>query len=215
VKDLINIDNVSKFFIWLPPKTGTRLSKTVFENSDFHTFRIYQDNLVKVKEDFTHTHTCDFFKGHEDYKFILTCRNPYTTFVSMFKMWGGTEITEKNYIEKFEWYMNYTFQFQELFGWSDLLRNLNTRVPDYFLRIESLLDDYKSLPIIKKNKHFLEGTLDQKLSEKVGYWKLRKNQEFFPEDWRLFYKKSTADNVYYYFANYFEILGYERDSWKS
>lgn len=214
MNDLINIDNVSKFFIWLPPKTGTRLCKTIFENSDFHTYRNFHGDLIKLHDNFTHTHNCDFFRGHEDYKLIITCRNPYPLFVSMFKMWGDTNTNAKNYLEKFEWYMNYTFQYQELFGWSDLLRNLNKRLPDYYLRIESLVEDYMSLPIITKNKNFLDGSLESKLSNKVGYWKLRPNQSIFPEDWRDFYNKKTAECVYYYFANYFEILGYDKDSWK-
>jgi hypothetical protein len=215
VKDLINIDNVSKYFIWMPPKTGSRLCTKIFQNSDFHTYKINNGSLNKVDEKFTHSHNCDLFNGHEDYKLILTCRNPYSALVSMFKMWGPSEVIRTNYRDKFDDFVTLTLQYKEIIGWSSLLKNLHKRIPDYFVRIESVDSDYKSLPIMKKHKNFLNGKLNYELSEKVGSWKDRYNKNNFPEDWRLFYSRSTAENVYYYFANYFEILDYDKNSWKT
>ena len=84
MKNIINVDEISKYFIWLPEKTATRLCAGIFENSDFHTFGNYNGFLTKLDYKFTHNHNCDLFKGHEDYKLILTVRNPYDLLVSFY-----------------------------------------------------------------------------------------------------------------------------------
>jgi len=211
---IVNIDPESKYFIWTPEKTASLLCSEVFKDSGFNTYGNHNGFINKIGKKYTHNHFCDLFRNHEDYKFILTIRNPYSLMVSFYKNWGcGCQVVE-NFRSQFEDYVQNFLYFDPSNSWASLLKNLNKRVPDYTISVESLYSDYLNIPIIKKNEYYKSNTLEVKVSEIVGRPDDLENVKLLPSDWRDFYSKGVADIVYYYFANYFEIFNYDKNSWK-
>jgi hypothetical protein len=211
---IINIDPVSKYFIWTPEKTASHLCYEVFKNSDFHTYGNHNGFINKIEKKYTHNNFCDLFKNHEDYKFILTIRNPYSLMVSYYKSWGCSCHVRENFKPQFEDFVQDFLYFNPSDSWVGLLKNINKRIPDHTISVESLYSDYSKLPIIKNNEFYQSNTLELKVSEIIGRPENYEDVRFLPLDWREFYSVGIADIVYYYFANYFEMFGYDRNSWK-
>jgi hypothetical protein len=134
--------------------------------------------------------------------------------VSFYKNWGcGCQVVE-NFKSQFEDYIQNSLYLKPSEHLVNLLKNIKQRVPDYTISVESLYSDYLKIPLIKNNEFYLSNTLELKLSEIVGRPDEMEHVKLLPSDWRDFYTKNLADIVYYYFANYFEIFNYDRNSWK-
>jgi len=135
--------------------------------------------------------------------------------VSFYKSWGcGCQVKE-NFRSQFEDFVQNFLHFDPSNSWVNLLKNINIRKPDYTISVENLYSDYIKIPIIKNNEFYKSNTLELKVSEIVGRPEDYDRINFLPSDWRDFYSKGVADIVYYYFVNYFEIFGYDKNSWKN
>jgi hypothetical protein len=83
----------------------------------------------------------------------------------------------------------------------------NKRVPDYFIRQENTFEDYSKIPFIKNSELYKSGQLKDLCNEKINH-----NKNSY--DFREYYNQNTADLVYYNFSKYFNLLGYDKNSWK-
>ena len=81
---LFNISEKHKAFTITPPGTGSRTFCKILNNFEFHTYELCNNNLNLKKNKVTHNHCFSLFPNHEDYKLIMTGRNPYDRMVSNF-----------------------------------------------------------------------------------------------------------------------------------
>lgn len=81
---VFNISEKHKAFTITPPATGSRTFCKILDNFEFHTYELCNNNLTLKKNKVTHNHTFSLFPNHEDYKLIMTGRNPYNRMVSEF-----------------------------------------------------------------------------------------------------------------------------------
>lgn len=196
----LNVSEKHKSFIWSQPKTGSTSFINVFKNLDFYRWDFDKDGLLVEKTDhILHNHNCKLFQGHENFTFIASARNPYASAYSMFRLhtvnkFDGIEILERHFLPNFN-------------SLAGCCHCFNERIPDYFIRLENLFDDYSKITFIVQSDLYKSGKL-------FDLCKVKLNSSGTPENkWKEFYDKDTADLVYYSNANYFEILGYHKDSW--
>ena len=130
----INISEVHKCFLWLPPKTSTTHATHVLNHFDFYNLECdYTKQIIYFKKDYVgHNHNQSLFLGHEKYDLISTARNPYSRAVSMFDYFHPAD--DKNI--KFGSFAEYVYSLKK----SPVKPYFNERVPDYFIRQENLYD---------------------------------------------------------------------------
>ena len=106
-KDLaiFNISEKHKAFTITPQSTGSRTFCKILNNFEFHTYELCNNNLNFKKDEITHNHTFSLFPNHEDYKLIMTGRNPYNRLVSNFKR---SLQSEKKISKNFNLKINFT-----------------------------------------------------------------------------------------------------------
>ena len=188
----------NKAFVWLPAKTGTHLAVKVLKNFGFN-FHVVDErggiNLFRTKR--VHHHPKPVFRNSEYYRMITTVRNPYSTFFAFYQ-----QKLEEPTIDNFREYVERIIQGGG--SWWDYEID---RIPDYPIRIENLFEDYSNLPFIKNSTYKESGKLLKDIESQP-------NRNPRKMDWKLFYNKSIADTIYYYTCRYFEIFGYDKDSWK-
>jgi hypothetical protein len=207
----INISQKHKTFLWLWSKCGTTHMKQVLDNFDFKFYRIKNGELFLDLNSISQNHRCLLFNGHENYKVLAAIRNPYSKFFSEFTFTSNVKehekitLTEKN-IERFTEFLEDRIS-------SDLFVRENccdflVRTPDYIVRVENLYEDYMKIPFVVESDYFKSGELKEKTKVRVNVTNEDENL------WKKFYTQNTADLVYYRTSKYFELFGYDKNSWK-
>ena len=242
-KDLaiFNISEKHKAFTITPEATGSRTFCNILDNFDFHTYELCNNTLKYKNQKITHNHTFKLFPNHEDYKLIMTGRNPYNRVVSKFKK----SLESQKYINKnfnleidfsefvYSLYYPYnlnlfvipetkninSFSFKRFFiGFYNLSVTPDgffERKIDHKVRIDSIKDDYKSIDFINSSDYYKNGLLDLELSKKVGLMDNIVNENYnLPLHWQEYYTQETADIVYKFCSEYFNTFEFEKDSWK-
>lgn len=151
----------------------------------------------------------------KDYYLISNIRNPYSRFVSIFYFVFGKE---NRTIEDFPMFLKKKIHEEKsnLVGTLDLQINLTKiyerigKFPDKLIKVENLYDDIKSL-------YFVSDNSDSKLFE-IMEQNIKTNR-FFQEygskpDWKKHYDEETANILYDYLKNDFELGNYDKNSWK-
>jgi hypothetical protein len=207
---LVNISHKHKIVLWLWSKCGTSHMAKVLKRFDFKLYRANGDNLVLVENQLIQLHFCNLFFGHQDYKILAAVRNPYSRFFSdyTFTYVAKPEDLVCNEInkEKFR-----EFIYQSLV-YDDFSRkncvDFPERVPDYPVRLENLYEDYSKIPFIVESDYFKSGELKNDVNKKINVSNDDENL------WRKFYTQEIADIIYYRMSRYFELFGYDKNSWK-
>ena len=205
-----NISEQHKCFLWGPIKTGTMHSEFIFTHYDFHYEESnYGRTLTKNYQDFPkHNHDCMLFEGHEEYKLILTVRNPYRRILSeyyhemSFRKQPIESLVSPN---NFEDFVNTRYPISPSQFNNGFL--LSVRMPDYSLRSENLYEDYLKIPFIKESKLYSSGILKDLCNKKIHERKIKLSSEGY-------FNQRIADLIYYNMVNYFESFNYHKDSWK-
>ncbi len=227
IPDKINIFNINpteKYILFTPPRTGSRRSLYISELLGFNTFASVNGVLNFYKEEPTHNHTHNLFQGHEEFKTILTCRNPYSVMVSEFKLSLGPFSTIRRDFDLHSLFLDFIYEFYDsnaspwyspkVFNFREDLTN---RHIDYRIKIENMFESYSEIPIVKKSKIYRDGTLETLVSEIIGHNSEYKNMKYLtnlPEDFREYYTTEIADFIKSKFHNLFEFMDYDIDSWK-
>ena len=200
----INISDKYKTFVWSPERTGSNHITNVIRKLGFKTHFFEDDKLVNIDGLKLSSH-CNFFENHWDYSFILSTRNPYSSFASLAGA-GHMHFTLENQKLVRE-RMEREFQFPILSG--NCCTCFHIRTPDYFVRTESLYEDYLTIPFIKNHDINLSGELERLCKEKI-----HSSPAAIENYWKKFYDQDMADLVYYNNVNSFKLFGYNKDSWK-
>jgi hypothetical protein len=204
VKYHLNISDKYKTFVWSPERTGSNHLTNIIRKLGFKTHFFENDKLVNIDGLQLSSH-CNFFENHWDYSFILSTRNPYSNYASLTGA-GHMHFTSENQ-EIVRERMEKSFQFPLISG--NCCHCFHIRTPDYFVRTESLYEDYLTIPFIKNHKINLSGELERLCKEKVN-----SSPAVLENYWKKFYDQDMADLVYYNNVNSFELFGYKKDSWK-
>ena len=237
---IFNISEKHKSFTITPQKTGSRTFCHILDNFDFHTYELCNNTLQHKSNKVTHNHTFRLFPNHEDYKLIMTARNPYNRVVSNFRR----SLQSKKHINKnfnfkidflefvYDQFYSYTskslikpnkdinsYSFKRFFiGFSDTSVTPDgffERKIDHKIRIDSMEDDYKSIDFIKNSDYNKNGLLDLALSKKIGLIKKEVLDTYnIPLNWQDYYTQETADIVYKFCSEYFNTFEFKKDSWK-
>ena len=196
---VLQISPINKAFLWMQGKTATTLAVEILKEYGFNNFRIVdgKPNYYEIVKG--HFHNPCFFDDHESFKFISTIRNPYIQVFSEFPKNG------KQTKENFKIHLERKFQLDK----SDVYNfwNYSKRIPDYILRVENVYEDYLKIPFIRESEFCKSGNLKSVIDSNP-------NKTPYNYDWRDFYDQNIADLVYYNSSDYFDLFGYDKNSWK-
>lgn len=188
-------------FIWLLPRTGSNHMITILKNYDFKHYVHQGGNKELYDEKLEANHYSKFFDGHENYNFISSIRNPYSIEVSLFRM----NKLVGDYKERFKRFIDGRYFTQS--GEKKPIINF-TRVPDFFIRMENLYEDYGKIPFISNSEYYQSGELKKQVEIKIN------NNIFDDRDWRDFYDDESAEIVYSNNVEIFNLNHYDKDSYK-
>lgn len=192
--------------LWIPQKTGTSTLKRILDNYDFKSYRRERNEIFLESEKILQVHTCYDYSFLGDFKILASVRNPYERFVSEYKFsYRPSKVTKDGLLEFIE---NF---FSE--GNPNFLSVMNcylfrTSTPDFFVRIENLFEDLSKIPFIVNDDFYTSGNLEKMTKIKFNE---NRNKVF----WKDLMTKDSADFIYYNLANYFEMFGYDKNSWKN
>lgn len=206
---LLNVSEEHKYFLWSPAKTGSTSFTNIFENFSFYKWEFDDDGFLLYKTNkIMHNHYCRFFHGHEDYGLIISARNPYSMIYSILRL---DLIDKKTALGKLEKHSGldkierHVFHKNKIF--KDCCYCCFDDKPKHYIRLENLFEDYSKLDFIRNSELYKSGKLYDECKIKYNASGTQ------TDEWKKFYDKDSADLVYYNHANYFESVGYHKDSW--
>ena len=196
-----NISESHRTFLWLWHKTGTTHMRNLLKNFDFKFYKIVDSKKTLFIDKVVEQHDCFLFEGHEEYKLMVSARNPYSRYVSQYRFF----LEPKNFdISHFE---EYLYKIIETESNCFDCTNFETRKPDYYVRMEHMYEDYLNIPFIRDSDFTKSGLLEKKCKEKINH-----NPSVIP--WQDYYTQDSADFVFNNFRNYFKFFEYDKNSWK-
>jgi hypothetical protein len=208
MKTVVNLSQKHKIILWLWKKCGSTHMTKIMSKYDFKYYKVEDDNLTLIENGIGKNHSCNLFVGHENFKIVSAVRNPYTRFFSDYtfnRIPQEFTYTEKNK-ENFRTHIYRIIPNSELFH--DSCMDFTERVPDYPVRLENLYEDYSKIPFIVESDYFKSGELKKDVNKKINVSNEDENL------WRKFYTQEIADIIYYRMPRYFELFGYDKNSWK-
>ncbi len=188
-------------FIWLLPRTGSNHMVSIMKHYDFKHYVHYDGKKELYEENLDANHYCRLFDGHQNYDFISSIRNPYSFEVSAFRM----NKLVKNYKDDFKRFID--ARYFTRFGEKKPIINF-TRLPNFFIRIENLYEDYSKIPFIVNSEYYQSGELEKQVGVKIN------NNIVDDRDWREFYDDECAEIVYSNNLEIFDLNQYDKDSYK-
>jgi hypothetical protein len=220
IKNFLYSENY-RSFVWLPSKTGTNHSFSILKQFGFKIYTYSEKtNILEPTDIDGYEHTLNRFPNDESYSLISTARHPYTRLVSFFKFSRCFKYKNSHSINytmdeplnerklKFKTFMSAILNNTSIIHPS-LKCYHQDRVPDFFLRVENLYDDYIRIPFILSSQFNLSGELKEKCLVKEN----QNNVDLTP--WQEYFDESIADLIYSKTEKYCNILGYEKDIWKN
>jgi hypothetical protein len=203
----INISQKHKTFLWIWGKCGTTHMKEILKGFDFKYYTLENNTLVLRNTNIVQDHSCNVFPGHENYKLLAAIRNPYAKFFSEFIFTNKTEKIEHSQKNKERYLKDLESRLNQRLRFMDNCCDFFDREPDYPVRLENLFEDYSKIPFIIESDYYKSGRLEEKTKVKVNVSNEDENS------WKKFYTQQTADMVYYRMPRYFELFGYDKNSW--
>ena len=209
----ISYSDTQKMILLLPMKTGTIHATFIFKHFDFVSegYDLKTERVLTKTDSIVHHHCMKIPQRYEDYTIICTARNPYSRLVSAYN--NSRTITEidkpldENFKNHFSKHIDTGYQSDNGFpyGKDSFLYN---ETPKYFLRVESLYHDYIQIPFIRNSKLNKSGLLYELCNKKIHTTPTKRIpiKEYYTQD--------TADFVYNKYKSYFDLVGYDKDSWK-
>lgn len=205
-----NVSQKHMVILWLWQKCGTSHMIKIMNKYDFKYYKIRGDSLILLKNHVVQKHYCNLFHGHENYKILAAVRNPYSRFFSEYTStrFGLREdfICNETNKEKFRLFIYQRTVYSHSI--SNNCVDFSERIPDYPVRLENLYEDYSKIPFIVESEYYKSGELKKETTKKIN---VSNNDENL---WRKFYTQEIADIIYYRMPRYFELFGYDKNSWK-
>jgi hypothetical protein len=186
-----------KINYWLPPRTASRMTKEMLMVVGFEGFTPNYHDLVIYDN---------------SWDLIVNVRNPYSAYVSAYHTVTHSKTqTFKEYLDLGN-QDHMQGKFMDHWDVGSALKRYNL-IPNKIVRYENLQEDILSLDFIKCNLLNLESLID-KLKEGKKPWR-EHYSEIANQPYHTFYNQELADIVWERKKYSFELLGYDRDSWKT
>jgi hypothetical protein len=198
--NLIVLSEKYNCFAWLVARTGSNHMVSILKNFNFKIYNCIGKNKKLYDNELKSIHTYNLFEGSETYKFLISVRNPYAREVSSFRMNKYVE----NSKESFKDFLEKKYYSQD----TSIYYNRPDRLPDYYVRMEHMFEDYSKIPFIVESEYFKSGKLEKQVSVKINYNSLDDRR------WEDFYDDNIADIVYYNNLKDFNLFGYDKNSYK-
>ena len=209
IRHNVTYSEKEKMVLFLPAKTGTVHATFIFNHYDFTT-DVYDGDTEEVcykHHGVTQHHSMNVPQRYKTFSIICTARNPYSRLVSAYNnSKKNASLTGKpfeNFKDYFSKNFDNGFPYHED-GFS------SKKTPDYFLRTESLYHDYIQIPFIRNSKLNKSGLLYELCNKKI-----HTTSDQSVTSLEEYYTQDMADYVYSNFKFYFDLLGYDKDSWKN
>jgi hypothetical protein len=151
-----NISEKHKSFTITPQSTGSRTLCHILDNFDFHTYELCNNTLQHKSNKVIHNHTFRLFPNHEDYKLIMTGRNPYNRVVSNFRR----SLQSKKHINKnFNFKINFLeFVYDQFYSYtSKSLKKPNKDINSYSFKRFVYVEDLNGVSRRWMNVQFFSG----------------------------------------------------------
>jgi hypothetical protein len=207
----VNISHKNNTFLWLWDKCGTTHMKTVLDRFDFKYYVLKDEKLLLSNTSIVQEHSCIIFPEHNNYKLLAAIRNPYAKFFSEFvsvNKIGKSKKIEFSQENRGRFITHIESRFMMGLKLSNNCCDFLDRKPDYAVRLENLYEDYSKIPFIVESKYYKSGELKKATTQKVNV----SNEDVTL--WKKFYTQEIADIVYYRMPRYFDLFGYDKNSWK-
>jgi hypothetical protein len=217
----INLSEYYKTFSYTPILSGSKTITRVLSHFQFNTYEL-KDSEITLKSSgpsHIHSHYQDLFKGHEDYKILMSAINPYKFFSSLFesKIYYNKELMPSNITIPGifnEFIFDNCYNTSSGYPQYSYVENISRPI-DYIIKIETIEKDMLTIPWVTNSHINTIGGIKKILNDKsVDDYTLSLTKFGFPEDCRSLYTQKTADIVYKKYSKYFEVCGYDKDSWK-
>jgi len=184
-----------KINYWLPPRAASRMTKEILVKVGFQGFTPNYHDLVIY---------------NSNWDLYVNVRNPYSFYVSSYLMQKKEELSFEDYL-KSRHSEDFHTKIENHWDVGQSLDRLNIK-PTKLIKYENFKEEILNLFFVKCN----ELNLDQEIYKlnlgkqpwREGYTNISNNPYF------TFYNQELADIVWERKQKSFELLGYERDSWK-
>jgi hypothetical protein len=215
----MNISHKHKVIWWAPERCGTKITREIFSDYDFFVYNPKTNDEISLKERYT-SHFNQIPEEFSNYKLICSVRNPYDRILAVFLLtqYGDVVIEKSIYLkikERFnKWVLESFIKRKTLVELSKFnqTQNINynffskwtfeSRIPDYFIRMENLKEDLENLDFIKTHSLWDE----EKNSQKI------ENNRFIttrPLKFNEIYDFESAKRIYYYYKKVFNLIPYD------
>ncbi len=227
VPEIINFSTKHNCFVITPPKTGSRNLTRILQLYDFHSYGIDQERFILVNYQPIHNHTLKFMENHLQHEVMISCRNPYAIYASLFrlKMIGDQKILSTFNLQKefHEFMLEYLFIFNHNDPWIEssnnkYLKMLLARKIDYRIKLENFKESIFQVPFVSNSTEDKIDKVSRLTDERFGdhlNMKLFNShaKKYFPNDFKLYYNNENAELVFENFRSKFIIMDYHKDSW--
>jgi len=188
----MNVSDKYKLLWFATPRSASRsLCSILWDKLEFK-------NIFEVScSTYTHQIVYDHQK-YSDYKIIMSVRNPYSKYVSIWQLL-------KNEYQTFEKYVLSDYNWTDVENNSIDICKLNNRNIEYLIKYESIDVDILKLPY-DLNFELMKTNVYKSDIKRIDDGKY--------SDYKFYYNQELADIVYKRNQNIFEFFGYEKDSWK-
>jgi hypothetical protein len=207
----MNVNHDLKVVWWLPSRTASRSVSEILAYYKFY------NSILNLPVTESYTHAMAIPIGCDDYTLVCNIRNPYAKVLSTWHLRHfkqepetGNLILEKSFSE---------FVTPANARVEESVITQNKRTPDFYVRVEHLIDDLHKLPFLdftdphtnmlinglNTNNYTCEGG-------DVGCFALQrdpKNSEM--TDYKSYYTQKELDIVWYTNEDVFNELGYSRE----
>ena len=203
-----NISFSEKLILWTPPKTASTFLIFIFQHFDFYTVKSDPTfNFINEKnQNLKHIHDCEIPASNQ-YKVICSIRNPYDMILSGYYYHLDTENKKSEDYPFQEYYFSQKNKWDH-YMWNECLQKCEKKLPDYFIRKESIYEDLIRIDYVRNHLLNTSGMLVDLCKKKMNVGKSRplneKNMTF-----------EIAELIHSQYKLFFDYGGYEFDSWKN
>lgn len=202
-----NLSFSEKLVLWTPPKTASTFLIFIFHHFDFYTVKSDPNfnSILEKNQNLKHIHDCEI-PGSKNYKIICSIRNPFDMILSGYYYNLDTESKTTEDYSFEEYYLGEKNKWDHGM-WYDCLKKCEKRLPDYFVRKESIYDDLIKIDYVRNHLLNTSGLLKQLCNKKMNVGKSRpKGVKVMTED--------IANSIYSQYKLFFDFGGYDFESWR-
>lgn len=216
----MNVNRELKIVWWAPERSATKITADILRKFNFEIYDEIKDIYLPLSTNY-HSHDIKIPKKFEDYKIICNVRNPYDkilsfylNFTSVGKHFVFMKNKKEELVKKIDIFCSELFEYainqqilvnhERKIPVKDYISKLSFdyKIPNNFLRMENLIEDFSKLDFILESKFWKSGEIQDMIN---------KNQYINTRPYRFdeLYSFAAASRVYDFYKKHFFICGYD------